>query len=100
MRILTGIAILILATLIAGSSLAQLSDKQKEIIENQRKTFESQQQKMRSNMPGIRKAAGTYQAININDKMVFIIDTTNGKFWVWEVKSNSISYQNQVQESQ
>jgi len=100
MRILTGTAIIILTTLIAGSSLAKLSDKQKEIIENQRKNFELQQQKMHSNMPGMRKVAGTYQAININDKMVFILDTTSGKFWVWEVKSNSILYQDQVQESQ
>ena len=99
MRKFTGIIFIVFITFWVNNSWAQLSDKQMEMIEKQKKQIEEQQSKMRANMPAIRKPVGTYQAININEKQILLLNTTSGKFWLWEVKSNKLSYQNQIQEN-
>jgi hypothetical protein len=91
--------ILIIITLLTFSfqnSWAELSAQQKEMMEKQKKMFEERQAKMQQNMPVRRGAVGRYHAVRMDGAKVFIIDTADGKFWLWNADNNSINYQNQV----
>ena len=99
MRKLTSILIIVFIAFSLNNSWAQMTDQQKEIIEKNRKQFEEQQKQMRTNVPTMRGPVGKYQAFKLDEKQVFILNTMDGKFWLWDAGSNTITQKNQIEET-
>lgn len=81
----------------ASNSWAQMTEEQRRMLEKHRQELEEQQAKMKTNIPAIRGPSGRYQGIKLNDNKIVILDTTEGKLWLWDAKTNTILYKNEIQ---